>query len=164
MARSARFRIDALSSVIATATIAIACASARSAATTSSIEQCPEFRAPSKSLQISVQQTDSSRPNRARPQAQVITAFDGRPIGRAVLSASRSSLDTTHTDSSGRAFLSASVIRTGVLVTQAVGYIRRRDSLPLPLSPGARLTVPLDAQGLDGPCSGFAVPVTPRPP
>src|SRR5438445_6756075 len=161
MTRSALFRIDALTSLIVTATIAIACASARRAATTSSVEQCPEVRTPSKPLQTSVP-TNSSLPEHSRPQAQVITAFDGRPIRRAELSASRSSLDTTHTDSLGRAFLPPSVIRTGVLVTQAVGYIGRRDSLPLPMSSGVRLTVPLDAQGLDGPCSGFGVPVTPR--
>ena len=44
-----------------------------------------------------------------------------------------------------------------VLAVQLIGYARRQDTVDLSGGRGARVRVRLEAQVLDGPCSGFAV-------
>jgi hypothetical protein len=152
-------RNDVLSATLGltlAATVFYGCAHSRRTASSTEVEGCPEFRIPTKPLQISIDSMES------RPHARVIAATDGRPV-RALLSASRGYADTTHTDSLGRAFLPSSILQTGRLVTRAVGYLSRVDSLQHPLHAGTRLTIRLDAQGGDEGC-GFSVPVTPGPP
>ena len=77
-------------------------------------------------------------------------------------------LDTLH---SGRALVDSTHLfrlvaqRRGVheLHTRASGFVPRDDTIFVPVPPESSLVVTLDQQGLDGPCSGFAVVVGPPP-
>jgi hypothetical protein len=61
------------------------------------------------------------------------------------------------TDSTGR-FTFDSVARGRFeLLTRRIGFAMRRDSLSWPLDRSESVLIPLKAQLLDGPCSGFAV-------
>ena len=97
----------------------------------------------------------------------VAAQFSGSPIQSARVTITSDTARTFLTDSTGR-FAAPRVASTvWVVDVRMLGYRRRVDTVKAPGAPpttrGIHLRIGLEAQGTDGPCSGFAMLCGKRP-
>jgi len=99
----------------------------------------------------------------ARDSVEVSNTLHGRvisggprPIPGASITLLTEPARTTTTDSLGTFAFADVPAGTHLLRTRRIGYRSRMDTLHLPLAAGTALVLPLAAEMIDGPCSGFA--------
>lgn len=115
---------------------------------------CRNRREPASSRPLTFEQRSASESGSLR--GRVVMAANRRPIPWATVVLLMNEPRTTTTDSLGAFTFTDVRPGTYLIRTRRIGYQSPTDSLRAPLASGAALVLPLDAQMLDGPCSGFA--------
>ena len=103
---------------------------------------------------------DSSAP-RDSIVGRVVAQFDGKPIQNARVIVTSDTAVTVLTDSTGR-FAAPRPAAPWVVRAAMIGYGQRVDTITVDGAMQSRLQIGLEAQGTDGPCSGFAMVCTKR--
>ena len=103
---------------------------------------------------------DSSAP-RDSIIGRVVAQFDGKPIQNARVFVTSDTAVVVLTDSTGR-FAAPRPAASWIMRAAMLGYRQRVDTITVDAATRSRLQIGLEAQGTDGPCSGFAMVCTKR--
>ena len=93
---------------------------------------------------------------------RVVARFDGKPVQNARVTITADTAIGVLTDSAGR-FAAPRPASSWIVRATMIGYRPRVDTIIADRSTQTRLQIGLEAQGTDGPCSGYVVVCRKRP-